>query len=180
MSKFSHNTAKTKIEALEARKETGGTSWQPLTEYYDGDIIMSDAAGPGLWEQYYCQNNHTSAGSFNTDIANWTAIDAGSSSGGYVSDTGKALYIPDCDNGDYFEYTLTQNTTIGAINSSPGNTGTIQINQDTLGFWTNTWDSSYTFPAGLPMENINPNAYNIFKYTISGSKVFVEYLLDGI
>ncbi len=147
-------------------------------DYLIGDVMTESN------NIYICIRDHTGLAGNVTDGSptqgNQTAW-IGVSSGGYVSDTAKAAYVPDTTLGNYFEYTLDQDTTISAmLNPTPGSTGTIQINQDATGSWVTTWDASYIFPAGLPVENITADAYNIFKYTISGSKVFIEYVLDGI
>ncbi len=54
--------------------ERGGVSWETGVEYFDGDIVMNDTQGPGMWEMYYCQTNHTSV-DFPADILNWTMVD---------------------------------------------------------------------------------------------------------
>ncbi len=59
-------------QLVDPEAERGGVSWRAAQEYFDGDIVMSDSAGPGIWKIYYCNTNHTSTASFTADIANWS------------------------------------------------------------------------------------------------------------
>ncbi len=56
--------------------ERGGIAWLVGVDYLPGDMVMSDAAGPGLWKQYYCITAHTSTLIPANDVTNWAEVTA--------------------------------------------------------------------------------------------------------
>ncbi len=102
---------------------------------------------------------------------------------GNVSDgaervTSLVNYRPDVSQTNYFEYIMTNDSSIVAPSSFEfGKTGTIVVTMDATGGHTITWDSIYNFVGGAVALDTSANAVNIFKYTIQGmNSVVMEEL----
>ena len=86
---------------------------------------------------------------------------------------------------NYFEYTITENSSISPLNFSKGFRGEIIIKQDEIGGWQVDFDNKYIFPNGIPSLDTTPNRINFFRYTVvdtvfSGGidKILIEYIAD--
>ncbi len=107
----------------------------------------------------------------------WVAI--GKTPHGYIAETGQAVYEPDISKGDYFEYTLDQNSTINEpINGKTGDTGTIQVNQSvTTDGYIVTWGYFYRSPNAAPVMNTDKKWVHIFKYTfMTDGTIHMEFV----
>lgn len=95
-------------------------------------------------------------------------------------ETGLISYTPDFDLTDFFEYTLTQNTTINnPLNMVKGHKGELIIKQDATGGWTTTFGANWIFPNGAPTLNTLAGKINFIRYTVVDvDKILAEFIAD--
>jgi hypothetical protein len=111
--------------------------------------------------------------------SNWVPADATN----VVIDSNQGTFTPtSIDETDgHFDYTLNQNALIDNVsNAKIGQKGMLVIKENSIGGWTLTWGSNYLFPGGaVPAINTNPDATNVFRFTVLASdKVLVEFIAD--
>lgn len=153
--------------------ERGGVAWDANTEYKVGDFVYDETV-----DSYYKRIgiDPTVNPEPNTDDTVW-ATDGCIC--GYVQETGTAIYTPDFKSGNFFDYTMTEDSTFAdPLNVEAGMSGSIVVRQDvTAGDWLATWEDTYVFPEGLPVLNPNTEWVHIFDYRcISDTKVVMEYV----
>lgn len=97
-----------------------------------------------------------------------------------IQETALATYTPDLEYNDYFEYTVTQATTIAnPTNAVVGKKGILVIKQDTTGGRVTTFDTDWIFPAGAPVLNTLANKINFIRYTVvDTNKILAEFIAD--
>ena len=97
-----------------------------------------------------------------------------------ITETGVAAYMPDLDNYNYFEYTVTENYTIHSpVNQMVGRGGTLVIKQDGVGGWIETWGTDWIFPNGDPTLDTTAGRINFFRFMcVDTNKILIEYIAD--
>ncbi len=148
--------------AIAAAPERGGVAWVDLTEYIVGDIVVDTTTD--FVDTYRCVASHTAASTVPSgDTTNWRRVNTSA----VETPSLASAYTPNLHNKDIFEYTLDQDTMINVpLNGQKGDTGQIIIRQDGTGFHACSWDSAWDFMGAAPDMAVDPDAVNIFEYTV--------------
>lgn len=104
-------------------------------------------------------------------------VDALGFGGGVVEEENLAVFTPNFIEGNYFEYTLNQDTTIAnPLNYEKGQTGKIVVRQNDVGGYTLSFSDFYQFPISNPIIKDDSEAINIFDYTVIDiENIYVEF-----
>ena len=110
--------------------------------------------------------------------------------GKIIEETGQATYTPDLAKANYFEYTLTEDSTLlKPADGKKGDTGEIVIIQDGTGGHTFALGAEYNMGANslglqnpslsqinIPEIGSKPDAISVFEYTVYDSdKIFLSF-----
>jgi hypothetical protein len=156
-----------------------GTNWIPSTIDAEADSRIAAASIDDLVDVDTSTEAPTPNQNLSWDGTNWVPVTATT----VVNENSLSDYTPilETNRDGYFEYIINQNSTItNPFNAIQGQKGMIVVRQDSTGGWAVSWGADYIFPGGtIPTINTDPNAWNIFRYTILASdKVLMEFVAD--
>lgn len=160
------------VDISASAAERGGIAWSSVYNYVANDITVQSGV---VYIAIQASLNSVPS----TSPADWQPLINETVA---TPETGAATYTPDFDSSNYFEYTLSQNTTlVNPTDTTVGDTGTIVIKEDAVGGWTIAFGANYTFPTGAPAINLTAESTNVFKYTVTASnRILMEFVADYV